>query len=119
VPNTQYNDLSSAVHDLVTSINIKHQHLSMCVEYQFLTKPEDEGGMGRVGSREYIANLKCAVANSVNRIQVGNNGTVQFVSDARVGMALMEDISRLELLDAEERDVIDSEHKLPFWFSRS
>jgi hypothetical protein len=119
VPNTQYNDLSIAVHDLVTSINIKHQHLSMCAEYQFLTKPEDKGGLGRVGSREYIANLKCSIANCVNRIQFGNRLLIQFASDARTGLSLLEDIARLDLLDTEEREVIDSEQKLPFWFSRS
>ena len=67
MPNTQYNDLSIAVHDLVTSINIKHQHLSMCAEYQFLTKPEDKGGLGRVGSREHIDRCWCLMLMLVTR----------------------------------------------------
>ena len=55
----------------------------------------------------------------MNRIQFGNRLLIQFASDARTGLSLLEDIARLDLLDTEEREVIDSEQKLPFWFSRS
>jgi hypothetical protein len=118
---TKYSDLSPAVLELVTSIRETHSRLRYAAEYQYLTKPETLGGLGRVSLREYLANLKCAIFNSVSRIQVGENvvsNTLEFGQDATVGVTYLRDLSRLQLLEAGEREALDEAGILPFTLPR-
>jgi hypothetical protein len=114
---TKYEDLSPAVLELVQSIRETHNRLRYAAEYQYLTKPESLGGLGRVSLREYLANLKCAVFNSVSRIQVGENvvsPSLEFGRDAAVGIEYLRDLSRLSLLEDAEKEALNEAGVLPF-----
>jgi hypothetical protein len=114
---TKYQDLSPAVLELVQSIRETHNRLRYAAEYQFLTAPESLGGLGRVSLREYLANLKCAIFNSVSRLQVGENvvsHTLEFGTDATVGIEYLRLLARLRLLEDGEMEAIDEAGVLPF-----
>jgi hypothetical protein len=118
---TEYNQMSAAVHDLVNSINRKHNRLKDCAEFEYMTNPDENRGMGRVSQPSYLINLKCAVSNSVSRSVEDREVTVKsrsFINGAKIGLELMEDFQRLSLLTAEERNLIDEAEALPFYFSR-
>lgn len=119
--NTKYASLSPAVHEVVDAICKRHNSLRSREKYLFLTTPVSESGMGRVGEREYLANLKCAVTNSVNAIPFTSQtsaSSLVLIDDAKVGLDYLFLLNRLALLDAEERAIVDEEGVLPFYLSR-
>ncbi len=118
---TKYNELSPAVLELVQEIRETHNRLRYAAEYQFLTAPETLGGLGRVSLREYLVNLKCAIFNSVSRLQVGENvvgHTLEFGTDATVGIAYLRVLERLRHLEDGEMEAIDEAGVLPFTLPR-
>lgn len=123
--NTKYASLSPAVHEVVDAICERHNSLRKRDKYLFLTSPSNESGLGRVGQREYLANLKCAVANSVNAIpftpHFSANASAEArrqIDDATVGLDYLFLLNRLALLDSDERVIVDEEGVLPFNLSR-
>ena len=118
---SQYLTLSPAVHELVNEICACHNDLRGRDKYLFLTAPVSESGLGRVGIREYLANLKNAVANSVNSVSVGvryETHNAGFIEDAKAGLLLLSLVGRLNLLTAEETAIVDDEDVLPFYLPR-
>jgi hypothetical protein len=118
--NIKYASLSPAVHEVVDAICKTHNDLRKRQEYFFLTRSAEENGLGRVGLKEYLSNLKCAVFNSVSRIEASDIASANariFIDDAKVGLDYISMVNRLALLDAEERTIVDSEEVLPFYIS--
>ena len=121
MPTIKYNELSPAVLELIQEIRETHNRLRYAAEYQFLTAPESLGGLGRVSLREYLANLKCAIFNSVSRLQVGENvvsHTLEFGTDATVGIEYLRLLARLRQLEDGEMEAIDEACTLPFTLPR-
>jgi hypothetical protein len=121
VPTTKYSELSPAVLELIQEVRETHNRLRYAAEYQFLTAPEALGGLGRVSLREYLANLKCAIFNSVSRLQVGENvvsHSLEFGQDAIVGINYLRTLERLRLLEDGEVEAIDEANILPFTLPR-
>lgn len=121
MPSSQYQTISPAVHELVNEICVSHKSLQGREKYSFLITPAHENGLGRAGIREYLANLKCAVANSVNAVSVGtkyDSRNLTCIEDAEAGLQLLSLVGRLSLLDKDETAIVDEEGILPFYLPR-
>lgn len=121
VLSSQYATLSPAVHELVNEICASHKDLQGREKYSFLITPAHENGLGRASIREYLANLKNAVANSVNAVSVVikyDSRNMVSIEDAKAGLHLLSLVGRLSLLDKEETAIVDEEGILPFYLPR-